>query len=133
MFLARDLQCNKSEFYKTEGREMKKFSLALIFVSFITCSLSSITSASQNIILSCQIVPNDIQNDIQSINTDDQPVYKIVVISFSENDTGLITLQDYRKRSCIEMLAKLVKNERFEIKGVSSPDNETAYTLLQKN
>ena len=105
----------------------------MIFVSFITCSLSSITSASQNIILSCHIVPNDIQNDIQNINTDDQPVYKIVVISFSETDTGLITLQDYRERSCIEMLAKLVKNEHFEIKGVSSPDNETAYTLLQKN
>lgn len=84
--------------------------------------------ASDVAIMSCEIISGDNSYKIPTGRHD----FQIIVMSFNFNEDGSLTVQKNVEGSCIKVLARLVNNENYKIKSVSSTDNGPAYTLLLK-
>ncbi|MGH7800585.1 MAG: hypothetical protein ACREOW_08140 [Thermodesulfobacteriota bacterium] len=107
---------------------MKKIVLTLIAVLLLAFMLSSIAFASDVAIVSCEIISGDYSSKIAAGQDD----FQIIVMSFSFNEDGSLIVKKNVEGSCVKVLARLVNDENYKIKSVSSTDNGPAYTLLWK-
>jgi hypothetical protein len=107
---------------------MKKFALSLSVVPLLVFILSGSSFATDMVIVSCEEISYD--------NIPPMPAgqhnFQIIVMSFSHNENGSLSVKKIVEASCVKVLARLVTNENYTMKGVSSTDNGPAYTLLWK-
>ena len=106
---------------------MKRIVLTLVAVPLLAFMLSSSAFAADVAIVACEVI----SEGTSSKTLTGQAYFQILVVSFSVSD-DLPTVQEDRGSSCVKVLAKLVNNENFKIKGVSSTNNGRVYTLLWK-
>ncbi len=109
-------------------KEMKGVALFLLAVSILAFSMRSSAFASDVAILSCELISEDTSSKIPAGRHD----FQIIVMSFSFNEDGYLIVKKNVEGSCIKVLARLVNNENYKIKSVSSTENGAAYTLLLK-
>ena len=107
---------------------MKRVALYLLAVLLLSFMLSSIAFASDVAIVSCENISGDNPSKIPAGQDD----FQIIVMSFSFNEDGSLTVKKDIEGSCVRVLARLVNGENYKIKSVSSTDNGPAYTLLWK-
>ena len=107
---------------------MKRVALYLLAVLLLAFMVSSIAFASDVAILSCEIITGDNSFKLPAGQHD----FQIIVMSFSFNKDGSLIVKKNVEGSCVRVLARLVNDENYKIKSVSSTDNGPAYTLLWK-
>lgn len=106
---------------------MKSLALALLAAMLLAFSLSPDVFANDMAILSCEVVENP--NTGTASGRDE---IKVSLLYFNTEKDGQITEKKGLAISCVEVLAKLVKEEKFEMQSVSSTNDASAYTLLRK-
>lgn len=109
-------------------KEMKRVALFLLAVSILAFSMRSSAFASDVAIVSCEVISNDASSKKHASQND----FQIIVMYFNFNKDGSLTVKKNVEASCVKVLARLVNNENYKMKGVSSPENGPAYTLLWK-
>jgi len=107
---------------------MKRVALFLLAVSILAFSMRSSAFASDVAIVSCEVISNDASSKKHA----GQNAFQIIVMSFSFNEDGSLIVKKNVEASCVKVLVRLVNNENYKMKGVSSPENGPAYTLLLK-
>ena len=107
---------------------MKRIVLTLLAVPLLEFMLSSGAFASDVAILSCELISEDTSSKINAGQHD----FQIIVVSFSSNEDGSLIVKKNVEGSCVKVIARLVNNENYKIKSVSSTENGPAYTLLLK-
>ena len=107
---------------------MKKTVLTLIAVPLLEFMLSSSALATDVAIVSCEVISNDASSKKHASQND----FQIIVVSFSSNEDGSLIVKKNVEGSCVKVIARLVNNENYKIKSVSSTENGPAYTLLLK-
>ena len=107
---------------------MKRTLLTIMLISILAFSMRSSAFASDVAIVSCEIIS---ENNSSKIPTG-QHDFQIIVMSFSFNEDGSLIVKKNVEASCVKVLVRLVNNENYKIKSVSSTDNGPAYTLLWK-
>ena len=107
---------------------MKRIVLTLVAVPLLAFMLSSSAFAADVAIVACEVISNDASSKKHAGQND----FQIIVMSFSFNEDGSLTVKKNVEASCVKVLARLVNNENYKMKGVSSPENGPAYTLLWK-
>jgi len=107
---------------------MKRVALYLLAVPLLVFSMSSSGLAADVTILSCELISEDASSKINASQHD----FQIIVMYFNFNEDGSLTVKKNVEASCVKVLARLVNNENYKMKGVSSPENGPAYTLLWK-
>jgi len=117
-----------SQIYVEGDKEMKRVALFLLAVSILAFSMRSSAFASDVAIVSCEVISNDASSKKHA----GQNAFQIIVMSFSFNEDGSLIVKKNVEASCVKVLVRLVNNENYKMKGVSSPENGPAYTLLLK-
>ena len=107
---------------------MKRVALYLLAVLLLSFMLSSIAFASDVAIVSCEIISGDNSSKIPAGQHD----FQIIVMSFSFNEHRSLIVKKNVEGSCVKVIARLVNDENYKIKSVSSTENGPAYTLLLK-
>ncbi|HLE86530.1 MAG TPA: hypothetical protein VI727_02560 [Candidatus Brocadiaceae bacterium] len=107
---------------------MKRVALFLLAVSILAFSMRSSAFASDVAIVSCEVISNDASSKKHASQND----FQIIVVSFSSNEDGSLIVKKNVEGSCVKVIARLVNNENYKIKSVSSTENGPAYTLLLK-
>ena len=107
---------------------MKRIVLTLLAVPLLEFMLSSSALATDVAIVSCEVISNDASSKKHASQND----FQVIVMYFNFNEDGPLTVKKNVEASCVKVLARLVNNENYKMKGVSSPENGPAYTLLLK-
>ena len=107
---------------------MKSTLLTIMLISILAFTLSSGAFASDVAIVSCEIISENNSSKIPIGRHD----FQIIVVSFSSNEDGSLIVKKNVEGSCVKVIARLVNNENYKIKSVSSTENGPAYTLLLK-
>ena len=107
---------------------MKRTLLTIMLISILAFSMRSSAFASDVAIVSCELISNDASSKKHASQND----FQIIVMYFNFNEDGSLTVKKNVEASCVKVLARLVNSENYKMKGVSSPENGPAYTLLLK-